>query len=54
MSSIKRRIVIEEYESGGFGIIEDGEQDVMGLTNGYDVIAEIINKLKGLKNGRRI
>jgi hypothetical protein len=46
MSSVKRRIVIEEYECGGFSIFEYPKEDLMGLIDGYEVIEEIVKRLK--------
>jgi hypothetical protein len=46
MASHIRRITIEEYENGGFGIMEYEEPDIMGLSTGYEVISEIAKKLE--------
>jgi len=49
MSSVARRIIIEEYIDGGFGIFEQGykgQKESMGLSNEYELIKELINLLE--------
>jgi len=47
MSSVKRRIIIEEYINGGFGIFDFNEEEqvkeVMGLSNWVEVKEELNN-----------
>ena len=46
MSSVKKRIIIEEYENGGYGILEDGKKDVMGLMNIEETMIIVESKLR--------
>jgi hypothetical protein len=49
MSSVKRRIIIEEYIDGGFGILEYGKEDIMGLKDELEVFEEVAKKLNQKK-----
>jgi len=42
MSSVKRRIIIEEFESGGFGMSDNEGCEMMGLANELEVIETLI------------
>jgi hypothetical protein len=53
MSSVKRRIVIEEYVDGGYGILEYKEKDIMGLNDITEVLAYLRIKLEEDKNETR-
>jgi len=42
MSSIKNRIIIEEYITGGYGIFfTDGRKEIMGLSSWNKVIDQL-------------
>ena len=46
MSSVKRRIIIEEYVSGGFGMFDDFRRtEIMGL-NKSELLIQIIKELE--------
>jgi len=53
MPSHIRRITIEEYENGGFGIMEYGEPDIMGISTGYEVIMEVAKKMERNNEGAK-
>ena len=44
MSSVKRRIIIEEYINGGSGIMDSDGNDIMGIVD----VAEVMRDLKWL------
>lgn len=48
MSSTVRRLVIEEYENGGFGVMatKGAEFEEMGISNELGVIESVIRFLK--------
>jgi len=45
MSSIKSRITIESYVSGGYGVFIDGKDKVLGVDE-FDILREIIDWLR--------
>jgi len=48
MSSVKRRVIIEEYVNGGFGILEHSKKDIMGIPTRDEVIAILMTQVFSL------
>jgi hypothetical protein len=49
MSSIQRRIIIEEYTNGGYGVHHegpDGSKDCMGLDGEHELIEYLMGELE--------
>lgn len=46
MSTVERRITIEQYEEGGYSILEEGKPDVMGSESVHETIQILIGRLE--------